>query len=153
MLVEMLNGSQIGGSVIAAVSLLCQGLTGLLPVAAMLMIVIAAVIYAAGQVMGAETRARANVWSTACVVGAIMALLIVVISPSVLGTMYGSAVSCTAGPCGGTLCGSDQSCYTPWDGETAHCCDNDQVGCFSVCCAPGHCAGTKNKDGSYGTCD
>ena len=67
-----------------AIVSLCKDLRSLLPIAAMLMIVIAGVIYAAGQMMGAETRARANVWATAALVGAVIAILIVVIAPPVL---------------------------------------------------------------------
>jgi len=67
---------------------LCYGLTQMLPVAAMLMIILAGVIYAAGQMMGAETRARANVWATACLTGALMAILIAVVAPSVLSMIY-----------------------------------------------------------------
>jgi hypothetical protein len=75
---------------------LCTGLTQLLPVAAMLMIILAGVIYAAGQMMGAETRARANVWATACLTGALIAILITVVAPSVLSTVNGgTALSCT----------------------------------------------------------
>jgi len=74
----------------AALSALCNGVKGLLPVAAMLMIVLAGVIYAAGQLMGAETRARANVWATACLTGALIAVLIAVIAPAVLQTIYGT---------------------------------------------------------------
>ena len=83
----------------AAVTALCCGLTSLLPVAAMLMIVIAGVIYAAGQVMGAETRARANVWATAALTGALIGILIYAVAPSVLNVIYsgssGSSVVCT----------------------------------------------------------
>ena len=71
-----------------AVSQLCQGLTSLLPIAAMMAIVLAGVIYAAGQMMGAETRARANVWATAALTGALIAILIAVVAPAVLQTMY-----------------------------------------------------------------
>ncbi len=74
-----------------AVTSLCGELKGLLPVAAMLMIVIAGVIYAAGQVMGAETRARANVWATAALTGALIAVLIYAVAPAVLQTIYGGA--------------------------------------------------------------
>jgi uncharacterized membrane protein len=83
-------------NVSTAIQDLCGGLTSLLPVAAMLMIVIAGVIYAAGQVMGAETRARANVWATAALTGALIAVLIYAIAPSVLATIYGAdSFSCT----------------------------------------------------------
>ena len=75
-------------AVSSAMQSLCQGLTQMLPVAAMLMIVMAGVIYAAGQMMGAETRARTNVWATAALTGALMAILISVVAPSVLNTIY-----------------------------------------------------------------
>ena len=82
-------------TVTSAISSLCSGLTTLLPVAAMLMIILAGVIYAAGQMMGAETRARANVWATACLTGALIAILITVIAPSVLGMIYNGGTSLT----------------------------------------------------------
>ena len=75
---------------------LCGGLKTMLPVAAMLMIILAGVIYAAGQMMGAETRARANVWATACLTGALIAILITVVAPAVLSTINGgAALQCT----------------------------------------------------------
>ncbi|VVB98932.1 Uncharacterised protein [uncultured archaeon] len=76
-------------NVVIAVNNFCYDLRALMPVAAMLMVVVAGVIYAAGQMMGAETRARANVWATACLTGALVGLLIYAIAPSVLQTIYG----------------------------------------------------------------
>ena len=74
---------------------LCRGMQGLLPVAAMLMVLLAAVIYATGQMMGAETRARANVWATSCLTGALIGILISVIAPAVLQTINGgNAIHC-----------------------------------------------------------
>ena len=89
------QGSGIS-NVIFAVNALCVGLKQLLPVAAMLMVILAGVLYAAGQMMGAETRARANVWATACLTGALIAILIVVVAPAVLNVIYndGSDVIC-----------------------------------------------------------
>ena len=84
-----------------AISSLCQGLTSLLPVAAMLMIVIAGVIYAAGQVMGAETRARANVWATAALTGALIGILIYAVAPSVLSLIYDNSGTSITGGAGG----------------------------------------------------
>jgi len=71
-----------------AVSQLCVGLKSLLPVIAMMMLVLAGVIYAAGQILGAETRARANVWATACLTGTLIAILIVVVAQPVLQSIY-----------------------------------------------------------------
>ena len=76
-------------SVGSAINDLCIGLRAMLPVAAMLMIILAGVIYAAGQMMGAETRARANVWATAALTGALIAILIAVVAPAVLNTING----------------------------------------------------------------
>jgi len=76
-----------------ALNSLSSGLNSLLPVAAMLMTVLAAVIYAAGQMLGAETRARANTWATAALTGAMMAVLITVIAPATLTAIYGNTVS------------------------------------------------------------
>ena len=78
-----------------ALSQLCQGLSQLVPVAAMLMVLLAAVIYATGQMMGAETRARANVWATSCLTGSLIGILISVIAPSVLGTISGHNIQCS----------------------------------------------------------
>ena len=82
------------GGVKDAMSSLCAGLTQMLPVAAMLMVILAGVIYASGQMMGAETRARTNVWATAALTGALMAILIAVIAPAVLTAINGTAVQC-----------------------------------------------------------
>ena len=97
----MLGGLAFAGpldNVNTAVSQLCTGLTSLLPIAAMLAIVLAGVIYAAGQMMGAETRARANVWATAALTGALIAIMIAVVAPAVLNTIYSGqagSVTCT----------------------------------------------------------
>jgi hypothetical protein len=80
--------------VYVAVSDLCEGTRGLLPVAGMLMILVGAVTYAAGQMMGAETRARANVWATAALTGALIAMLISAVAPEVLKITYGSLIHC-----------------------------------------------------------
>ncbi len=79
----------------SAMGELCAGLKNMLPVAAMLMIILAGVIYAAGQMMGAETRARANVWATACLTGALIAILIAVVAPAVLNQIYGGTSGST----------------------------------------------------------
>lgn len=77
------------GSLQNALSSLCLQVKSLLPVAAMLMLIIGGVIYALGQMLGAETRARANVWATACLTGALIAILMVVVAQPVLQMVYG----------------------------------------------------------------
>ncbi|MEM4555064.1 MAG: hypothetical protein QXT25_04420 [Candidatus Anstonellaceae archaeon] len=93
----------------SALSSFCSGIVSLLPIISMLMIVFAGVVYAGGQMMGAETRARANVWATAALVGAVIGILIVVVTPEVLKVMYGGNISCsssTSCPSGQIACGN-----------------------------------------------
>jgi hypothetical protein len=52
-----------------------------------LLIVAAAIVYAGGQLLGAETRARATVWATSMFMGALIGVLIYVIVPFVLKAM------------------------------------------------------------------
>ena len=98
-LLNFAMASGIGGvtSLTSALYQFCAGIKGIVPIAAMLMIFGAAVLYAIGQLMGAETRARANVWATAMFTGAIIGILIVVITPSMLNYIYGSV---SGGVCG-----------------------------------------------------
>ena len=58
---------------------LCQGIQGLIPVTAMLLVILAAIIYASAQAFGAETRARGNVWATSCITGAIIGIIIAIV--------------------------------------------------------------------------
>lgn len=117
------------GELPTAVSSLCAALTSLLPIVGMLMILVAAVVYATGQVMGAETRARGNVWATACIGGALMAFLIVAVAPPVLQALFpGGAISCTVGAttCGSSTCAPTESCIA------GACCPSASV-CGSSC--------------------
>jgi hypothetical protein len=79
-----------------SLSELCGGLRSLVPIAAMLMVLLAAVIYATGQMMGAETRARANVWATSCLTGALIGIIIASVAPAVLSLMApsGTTIDC-----------------------------------------------------------
>lgn len=80
--------------VTAAVDDMCRTLTEMLPIVSMLMVIAAGVIYASGQLMGAETRARATTWATAMMLGAVIGILIVVVAPPVLTKIYGCAIEC-----------------------------------------------------------
>ena len=72
-----------------ALSELCTNTKSLIPVIVFLMIVAGGVVYAAGQVFGAEVRSRANVWATAMVIGSLICILLVTVVPQFLATMYG----------------------------------------------------------------
>ena len=84
--------SGAAGSIQAGICSLYSTVNLLLGAVIFVLIVVAAVVYASGQVMGAETRARASVWATSMIVGAVIGIIIYVLVPTILSTMmYGNA--------------------------------------------------------------
>ena len=96
LLMSMLFGVLSAGSSEPDVTSISAGLCQLylmveqlLAVVVFVLIVVAAIIYAAGQVMGAETRARASVWATSMIIGAVIGIVIYLLVPMILGVMLG----------------------------------------------------------------
>ena len=89
------GGTNPTSQLLEAMQNLCSALNGLVPVAAILMVMFASVVYATGQMMGAETRARANVWATSALTGALIGILISVVAPAVLGVIAGNTIDCS----------------------------------------------------------
>lgn len=63
---------------------LCFQARGLMPIVSFIVIVFAGLVYAAGQVLGAEMRSRTNVWATTMVIGAIIGLIFTFSAPVVI---------------------------------------------------------------------
>jgi uncharacterized protein YacL len=57
---------------------------GLLPTVALVMFLLAGLVYAAGQAFGAETKAKAQGWAMSLLVGAIIGIVLVVLAPALL---------------------------------------------------------------------
>ena len=62
-------------------------LLSILPPVGMVLVILAAVIYAAGQVGGAEFRTSAGRWATALIVGAVLSLVLILLLPVVLSAL------------------------------------------------------------------
>jgi len=94
-------------NIIDALEQLCELAQVILGIAIASMILLSGATYAAGQVMGAETRARATVWATAMITGAVIGALIYFIVPLVLNIIFAGGGSfdlanpCTFRPAGG----------------------------------------------------
>ena len=75
---------------------LCEMSKTFLGVSALVLVVLAGTVYAIGQIMGAETRARASVWATAMLTGAIIGAIIYIVAPIILKALLGdiAATSC-----------------------------------------------------------
>lgn len=67
-----------------ALGKLCEMAKSFLGVAALVLVVLAGTVYAIGQVLGAETRARAAVWATAMLTGAVIGAIIYLVMPIIL---------------------------------------------------------------------
>ena len=123
-------GTGTGGSPTTIAAGICQlydTVNVVLGAVIFVLIVLAAVVYAAGQVMGAETRARASVWATSMIVGAVIGIIIYVLVPPILNSMLqGTSVSaeCTntgTGAGGGTGTGTTTSPLTTGTEEGVVC--------------------------------
>jgi hypothetical protein len=70
-------------------------ISSIIPVVALMMIVLAGLIYGIGQVMGAEMRGRAAVWAQALLIGAILGLVIAAMAGPLVGLFSGAALITT----------------------------------------------------------
>ena len=76
MLANIVVAQDEGSPIVTKLQELCQNIKSIVPAVAILMLILAGTVYAAGQVMGAETRAKANVWATAMLTGSLIGLII-----------------------------------------------------------------------------
>lgn len=151
--------AQLGG-LDAGMSGLCKGVYDLVPVAGMLMVLVGAAVYASGQVMGAETRARANVWATASLTGALMAMLIVAVAPPAFKFMDPTMRADCSYVCFGThvsrVVAAGSACCTVWSGNAAYGCPADRPFCKLIGADGGCFKDAAFTDGvtcnSLGTC-
>jgi hypothetical protein len=70
---------------------LCSISQTFLGAAVMVLIVLAGVTYAIGQILGAETRARATVWATAMLTGAIIGAIIYIVAPTIINALLSNS--------------------------------------------------------------
>lgn len=78
---------------------LCNMAKTVLGIGAMLMIILAGLIYAVGQILGAETRARAAVWATAMLTGAVIGIIIYIVTPVVVNALLAGDAGVTSISC------------------------------------------------------
>lgn len=76
-------------NIASALNILCVNARTFLGATAMILVVLAGATYAIGQVLGAETRARAAVWATAMITGAVIGIVIYIIMPPIIQALMG----------------------------------------------------------------
>jgi hypothetical protein len=94
-------GSLSGAAALnCAMCQVCLLVSGLLPIMAFVLFVLSGVVYAMGNFFGAETRAKAIGYAMNMLTGAIIALLISIIGPTIINALLPStATQVTAGSC------------------------------------------------------
>ncbi len=85
-------------NIVTAMQELCRTAITILGAAIVLLIVMAALVYGAGQIMGAETRARATVWATAMITGVVIGAILYIILPWLIGLIINATID-MANPC------------------------------------------------------
>jgi ABC-type transport system involved in cytochrome c biogenesis permease component len=80
---------------VGALNSIKSQIESIIPVVALMMIVLAGLIYGIGQVMGAEMRGRAAVWAQALLIGAILGLVIAAMAGPLVGLFSGAALITT----------------------------------------------------------
>ncbi len=93
-----LSFADASGNITSALSNLCSLSQVFLGASVMVLIVLAGVTYAIGQILGAETRARATVWATAMLTGALIGAVIYIVTPMILKSLLGLTTG-TTNPC------------------------------------------------------
>ncbi|MBM3229779.1 hypothetical protein FJZ26_05075 [Candidatus Parvarchaeota archaeon] len=120
----------VGGGLVSGLTDLCASALTLTPIAAMLGVVCSAAIYAAGQFLGAEPRARAIVWSTTLLTGSVIAVLVQVAAPAFLSAIYGYQITCESTCNNNRPVPAGMACCTSFDGTTKSLIDLS----YQICC-------------------
>ena len=100
MILGVMSMASATGGLNSGLSTLCTQARTFLGISAMVLIVLAGAVYAIGQILGAETRARAAVWATAMLTGAVIGIIIYLVVPSIINAMTaGTSLSTRSDPC------------------------------------------------------
>ncbi|MCX8200085.1 MAG: hypothetical protein N3G76_01310 [Candidatus Micrarchaeota archaeon] len=70
---------------------ICVDIKAVMPLLAFTLLVFAGLIYAGGQVLGAEFRSRTNVWATTIAIGAVLGLILAFSAPWIVGVVASAA--------------------------------------------------------------
>jgi hypothetical protein len=60
-----------------------------LPIISLILVIGAGLIYASGQIFGADTKAKATSWATAMIIGAFVGFLLIFLLPPIIAIAYG----------------------------------------------------------------
>jgi len=70
------EGEEVGNRLYDVLNYLCGQMVMLLPVVALSLLILAAVVYGVGHIFGSETKSKAQSWATGMIIGMIISMLI-----------------------------------------------------------------------------
>ena len=76
--------TEVGSRLYNVLNYLCGTMVMLLPVIALSLLVMAAVVYGIGHVFGSETKQKAQSWATGMIIGMLISLIIWLISKPII---------------------------------------------------------------------
>jgi len=75
------TGTSIASGIAAQLCQIKSLIVGIIPTIALIMFLLAGLVYAAGQTFGAEMKAKAQGWAMSLLVGGIVGIIIAVLAP------------------------------------------------------------------------
>jgi len=97
-----ISGSSVATGITRQLCNIKALIVGIIPTVALIMFLLAGLVYAAGQTFGAEMKAKAQGWAMSLLVGGIIGIVLAVIAPLLVDTfmnmgggMSGAVVTCT----------------------------------------------------------
>ena len=83
-----LSFALVSAGVMELVNNVCYGIRSIMPLIALTLFIIAALIFGVGKVLGQEYRSKSEKWATTILIGSILGLILAVASPFVIAMLY-----------------------------------------------------------------
>jgi hypothetical protein len=100
------DASSAGTQITKALNCICGTFNVVLPTMAFVLFVLSGLAYAAGQFFGAETRAKAIGYAMNMITGAIIALILSIIGPTIVSSLIAPGTTVNPTDCSISACGA-----------------------------------------------
>ena len=83
-----LSFSFVAAGIMESVNNVCFAMRSIMPLIALTLFIIAALIFGIGKVLGQEYRSKTEKWAMTILIGSILGLLLALASPFIIGMIY-----------------------------------------------------------------
>lgn len=85
-----LSFTLVSAGIMELVNNLCYGIRSTMPLIALTLFIIAALIFGIGKVLGQEYRSKTEKWAMTILIGSILGLILALTSPFIITALYGA---------------------------------------------------------------